>query len=520
MKIGICFALILCASIMGITSVSVGAHGFGPRYDLPVPLYLYLSGAGLAVALSFAVISVFIKGVPGGFEYPTLHLLNIRRGESPLIFGGIWIFRIGSLLLFILTMVAGAFGAQEPVRNLAPTMVWIIFWVGLGIAVPLIGNLWEFVNPWKTMFDLFDATLNRVVGSQLSRNVPYNKRYALIPGLVFFGVFGWIENAYTDAAVPRHIAFLGTSYALSMIAGMLIFGKRTWLENGDLFTILFKRLAGFGFLELRNDDTEVCITCEEGCEGGSSACIECYTCIGAAARVRLVARPWAMGLARAGILSSTGKIFVIGILAIVSFDGFSETPVWASIINTSLPWMATTFPVANDVYFLLMVISTTGLVITGIVFLVAYQLTIQLMSTVTRGAVSADQLAGVFVVTLLPIAVAYHLAHYLSLFAVQGQLLIPLISDPLGAGLNLLGTADYKVNIGLISSKFLWYFSVITIVLGHVVAVYLAHVLSIGIFNDGAKAIKSQYPMVLLMIGYTVISLWIIAQPITEVRIA
>ena len=130
------------------------------------------------------------------------------------------------------------------------------------------------------------------------------------------------------------------------------------------------------------------------------------------------------------------------------------------------------------------------------------------------------QLAGVFVVTLLPIAVAYHLAHYLSLFAVQGQLLIPLISDPLGAGVNLLGTADYKVNIGVISSKFLWYFSVITIVLGHVVAVYLAHVLSISIFNDGAKAIKSQYPMVLLMIGYTVISLWIIAQPITEVRIA
>ncbi len=84
----------------------------------------------------------------------------------------------------------------------------------------------------------------------------------------------------------------------------------------------------------------------------------------------------------------------------------------------------------------------------------------------------------------------------------------------------MFGTADYKVNIWVVSSKFLWYFSVAVIVIGHVIAVYLAHVLSMSIFSDRAQVLRSQYPMVALMIGYTVISLWIIAQPITEVRIA
>jgi len=235
---------------------------------------------------------------------------------------------------------------------------------------------------------------------------------------------------------------------------------------------------------------------------------------------QVLVRPWAMGLARAGILPNAGQILVIGILAIVSFDGFSETPAWASVINASLPWMAANVPAANNVYLLLMVISTMGIVITVIIFLVAYRLTIYVMGIVTDREVTFHDLAGVFIVTLLPIAVAYHLAHYLSLLAVQGQLLIPLLSDPFGYGMDLLGTADYKLNIGVVSSKFLWYFSVVVIILGHVVAVYLAHVLAMGIFNDRTKVLKSQYPMLLVMIGYTVLSLWILAQPITEVRIA
>ena len=519
MKTSICLMFMLCALIMGITSVSVGAHGFGPRYDLPVPLYLYLSGAGLAVALSFVAMSVVIKSGHNTLSYPTWRLLDIRRGHSLFLLGMVWGFRLVCLLLFVLTLVAGWFGDQEPVRNLAPTMVWIIFWVGLGIVVPIVGNVWELINPWKTIFDFVEWISKSITGSGLSWDVSYNGRYALIPGLVFLALFGWVENVYTDSAVPRHIAFLATSYTLSMLLGMMIFGKRTWLDNGDAFSILFKRLAGFGFLEMRSTDIRLCATCESACDMSNNQCVDCYACLGKSEAFSIAVRPWAMGLLHTGIPSTASKYLVIGILAIISFDGFSETPVWASVVNTMLPWMATTFPAVNDVYFLLMLISTVGLGSTVISFLLAYQITIHFMSIIADRAETAHGLAQIFVVTLLPIAVAYHLAHYLSLLAVQGQLLIPLLSDPLGFGSDLMGTADYKVNIGIVSSKFLWYFAVVVIVLGHVIAVYIAHMLSIGIFNDRRRALRSQYPMVMLMIGYTVISLWIIAQPITEVRI-
>jgi hypothetical protein len=97
-----------------------------------------------------------------------------------------------------------------------------------------------------------------------------------------------------------------------------------------------------------------------------------------------------------------------------------------------------------------------------------------------------------------------------------GQLIIPLASDPFGAGWNLFGTAGYRVDIGLIGARFVWYTSVLTIVAGHVIAVYLSHVLAIRLFENRRGALWSQLPMLLLMVFYTLASLWILAQPIIE----
>ena len=95
-----------------------------------------------------------------------------------------------------------------------------------------------------------------------------------------------------------------------------------------------------------------------------------------------------------------------------------------------------------------------------------------------------------------------------------GQLIIPLASDPFGYGWNLLGTAEYRINIGVISARILWYLSVGLIVVGHIIAVYLAHLISLRTFQDRSVAMSSQYPMLMLMVIYTVVSLWTIAQPI------
>ena len=127
-------------------------------------------------------------------------------------------------------------------------------------------------------------------------------------------------------------------------------------------------------------------------------------------------------------------------------------------------------------------------------------------------------LARFFVLTLLPIAIAYHLAHYLSFLLMAGQYLIPLSSDPFGFGWDLFGTSRYFVRIAIVDARFVWYASVIAIVTGHIAAVYLAHVTAMRVFKDRRTAMLSQYPILALMIGYTMLSLWIIAQPIVASR--
>ena len=125
-----------------------------------------------------------------------------------------------------------------------------------------------------------------------------------------------------------------------------------------------------------------------------------------------------------------------------------------------------------------------------------------------------SDIARAFVYSLVPIALAYNIAHFFTLLAIQGQLIIPLASDPFGYGWDLFGTADYKVNIALVNARFAWILSVGAIVLGHISAVYLAHVIALRTMRDNRSAMRSQYPMLALMVMYTVISLWIVAQPI------
>ena len=129
---------------------------------------------------------------------------------------------------------------------------------------------------------------------------------------------------------------------------------------------------------------------------------------------------------------------------------------------------------------------------------------------------STGEFARLFVLSLVPIAIGYHVAHYFSFLFIQGQRIIPLLSDPFGVGWNLWGTAAYKVDIGIIGAKTTWYASIAAIVIGHICAVYLAHVTALRALENRFAAVRSQYPMLVLMVGYTMVSLWIIAQPITD----
>jgi hypothetical protein len=133
-------------AVFAVTS-PVGAHGFGDRYDLPVPLSLWVGGAAIAVVLSFLVMGLFLRrpSVAGG--YPRLNLVRWSAARilvDPRLW---WAGRITCVALLALTIAAGFFGNQDPTRNVAPTAVWVIWWVGIAYLSVLLGNVWAIVNP-------------------------------------------------------------------------------------------------------------------------------------------------------------------------------------------------------------------------------------------------------------------------------------------------------------------------------------------------------------------------------------
>src|SRR5262249_15476448 len=150
----------------------------------------------------------------------------------------------------------------------------------------------------------------------------------------------------------------------------------------------------------------------------------------------------------------------------------------------------------------LAVISTLGLLWFCIAFTLLYRVVATLVATASKDSLTVDAVTQEFVLTLVPIAIAYLVAHYLSYFLIQGQLLIRLASDPVGLGWNIFGTASFRPDVGIVGARFVWYTSLLAIVLGHVVAVCLAHVVALRIFKDPRAAMRTQIPMVTFMVAY------------------
>ncbi|MGH6921510.1 MAG: hypothetical protein ACREJ0_27885, partial [Geminicoccaceae bacterium] len=165
------------------------AHAFGQRYDLPVPLGLYLAGAGAAVAFSFVVIGIFFGDIAWTRAYPRLNLLRHPLGRlaaHPLL---LFVLKLATVLLFALVVAAGFFGNQHPMRNIAPTMVWVVWWVGLAVVSAFVGDLWALINPWRTLFAWAEALYRRVCGRALSLGLPWPEALGVWPAVVFIMAF-------------------------------------------------------------------------------------------------------------------------------------------------------------------------------------------------------------------------------------------------------------------------------------------------------------------------------------------
>jgi hypothetical protein len=494
--------------LLGLSSTPAYAHGFGQRYDLPVPLWLYVAGAGAAVALSFVVIGLFVGGRSSADAYPRFNLLRWPWGRALLHRALVLPLQVLAVALFLLVILTGFFGDQDSTNNLAPTMIWVIWWVGIAYTSALIGNVWALVNPWKIIFGWAEALYKWLnPEGDLSMRKSYPAGLGVWPALLLFLAFAWAEIVFTNSAVPASIARMAVVYSIITWSGMAIFGREQWLRHGEAFSLAFGFLARFAPTELRVTDHQVCDACSVECRDKDGHCISCSDCLSRAngKQRELNLRPFAVGLLGNEAITPSMVAFVVLLLSTVTFDGFTATPLWADIHSP----LASAF--SNDT-----AASTFGLLVFPLIFVGVYLGFMALMAITSGNRIPVGGFAPAFVFSLVPIALAYHLAHFLSFLLVQGQLIIPLASDPFGAGWDLIGTVDYRVNIAIINARIAWFIAVGTIVIGHIVSVYLAHIIALRTLKERRLALRSQYPMLGLMVGYTMLSLWILAQPIVE----
>jgi len=480
-----------------LSTNAADAHAFGQRYDLPLPLIYYIVGAGAVVALTFVVMALFVREPADrqGSQRWAPWRGSLVLGQAGRLAGRL--LQVTSVLIFAVIIVAGFFGEPNPTRNFAPTFVWVIWWVGLVYVQALVGDIWAIANPWRVLHRWAEMLVTALRGGrEVLPRLRYPEWLGHWPALAFFWIFAWQELVSSAAEDPPLLAWLIVGYSLVTWCGMTAFGRRVWLERAEAFSVVFGFVARFAPLAVAHPEPE---------EKEHTPA--------------LALRPPGVGLLVDKPLYLSAVAVVLLMLASVTFDGLAETPLWAGFLDwvvRSQDLRAPLLKLQGAGIDLLALLRTLGLVVTPLVFAAAYALFVKLTAAAAGGEASARRVAGSFVLTLVPIAFAYHLAHYFSFLLLAGQLVIPLLSDPFGFGWNLFGTANRAIDIGIVSMKTVWWVAVAAIVVGHLYAVYLAHVMALRLFADEHAAIRSQIPLMVLMVCYTMVSLWILSQPIIE----
>jgi len=452
-------------------------HAFGERYDLPAPLPYFVAGAALTVALSFIVIAWAARGSLGR------HIARSR----PILLGTLLpvlarALQAFSVFLLLLVLVAGAFGHVHPSENIAPTFVWVIWWVGLSLFAACVGNPWPALDPWRAIFEATDECARRLGATRgIALGKPYPAALGAWPAVFLLLVFAWIEVVLPNASAPARISACAGAWTLVTLAGMLWFGREQWQRYADPFAICFDLLGRFAPVAATPD-------------------------------VHVLVLRWpGSGLLAPHRMSTALVAFIVAMLATVLFDGLLGTQLWRVFDRTLSRWLPQLID-RDDLYF-----GTLGLVLTWGVLLGAYLVTCFVTARLLRerGTLALAQLFGL---SLVPIAIGYNVAHNFSYFLEQSRWIIPLASDPFGRDWNLFGTARYQVVLGFADARFTWYVAISAIVSGHVVSIWVAHRLALGAFVKRQRAVVASAPLTALMVGYTALSLTIIAEPLVQFR--
>jgi hypothetical protein len=466
------------------------AHSFEVPYVLPIPLWIYMYACMAMLVVSFAAIGYFFA-TPAAAYVPTP--ASVRTGTKGL--SGkvgrsvILVLRCGAVGLLLLTIVAGLIGTKDPMANINMTLFWVVFLLGVSYSTAIVGDVFAIVNPWDTILAICEKC---GMGFSTAR-VSYPEALGYLPALFGYVALIWIE-LFTEQS-PFILAIALLVYSIIIFIGAWLFGRATWLQHGEFFGLFFKLI-------------------------GSMAPV---------AYVRVSGQSewqWRLRVPFSNLVDEhkehwTLLLFVLFMLSSTIYDGLHDTQVWLDIYWKHLLQLIEPLWTTNDLKERSTLIITWHTVYqrSGLILLLALYFGIYLavIAATKKIAGIKDPVIGLaqrFAYSLIPIAFVYNVTHYFTFLVTQMRALPWLVLDPFGFGWNLLHLR--RAPEGLLDMGFIWHMQVALILIGHLVSVCVAHMISLRVFASRRQALLTQVPMLLLMMIYTSVGLWILSLHLSQ----
>ncbi|MEA2255012.1 MAG: hypothetical protein QOG35_1057 [Solirubrobacteraceae bacterium] len=459
---------LLATAVTSVLPDAALAHGLVGKQDIPIPRWLFAWAAAVVLVASF--VGLGILWTKPRLEAAQERLVLRVPAALEVLLGAL------GTAAFAVVVYAGYAGTQTAADNLTPTVIYVLFGVGVPFATVLLGTFFPALSPWRAVARATGWVLARA-GVRRPAPRPYPAWLGRWPAAIGVLAFAWVELVYVNRDDPSKLATMALVYAALQLAGSAFYGTETWRRNGDAFSVYFGLFAMLSPLHWRGRGLHL--------------------------------RPPLGGAPRLVAVPGTVALLCV-MIGTTSFDGFSQGDLWNSSGGLGPVLQQRFINLGLNADLALEVAATLGLL-----FLVGFVAGLYRLGVVGMRSIGGRHdpsvLGRTFVHSLIPIALAYVVAHYFSLFAYQTQAMAFLVSDPLGHGSNLFGTASASIDYNVIGATGVWYVQVAALLCGHVAGLCLAHDRALVRYERLRDATRSQYWMLAVMVGFTSLGLFILS---------